>query len=701
MEQAPRTSRDRQLELQKQAEKRNQMARSQNSAMVSAAASLASKKAPNSTPKPSILHIRRPPARPAKPPPKPSTASLKPAPEFHGHPAGRPPAHFETPRRISRAASTDSDTSFGSVTTLTADSNSTHRTIVVKHPNPALAGAAKAAAATRRSIVGSPATPSSSSQGRSQQASPAVTAASASAALTLHDQKHPEMVACDPVVAASAAASSEASRPDGKRLSLTSNRASLQLGAAAARASSLNPVKVEPRPGLSDRLLDAFTSEKDTEAEDSKKAVEAAAARLSAQKSPPRIDTPQSTGDGAKAAAMLARNNVDSEVARIDSSVTARRERKQRFKPAASWSEPVQQRQHHHHHLIPTPLKHRRSFNTDRSVTDGSDSDARFLPSPSPSLQVIKQNNRHSGGHLKHMLAKVGLAKEEIERPNNPDGPSMRKVPKKHQFNEHKPWKHHEHAATISDKERKRYERVWAANKGSHIKYFVHPPMHDGYMPGSPTFHYQIPTSGQSVLSFQNPPSIREEAENESSSAPVLTVSDQPAETPDGNDIASSNSPMLNVDNQSVETGSIRSVRTTTPSIKSSASEPYDPQVEDVHGYVIANLWRRSKLPDDTLAKIWSLVDHNHDGTLDRESFIVGTWLVDQCLYGRKLPAQISDDVWSSAGRLNVKIRMKDVKKKLGRRHKSASRKAQVANAAALVAHRDQPLRPTTPQSSV
>jgi hypothetical protein len=82
-----------------------------------------------------------------------------------------------------------------------------------------------------------------------------------------------------------------------------------------------------------------------------------------------------------------------------------------------------------------------------------------------------------------------------------------------------------------------------------------------------------------------------------------------------------------------------------------------DPK-EDVHGIVVRHVWRRSRLPDDTLALIWELVDRHQDGTLDREGFLVGMWLVDQCLYGRKLPQKLSDAVWASVSRLSVHVRL-------------------------------------------
>ncbi|ESW99785.1 hypothetical protein KL918_001279 [Ogataea parapolymorpha] len=138
-------------------------------------------------------------------------------------------------------------------------------------------------------------------------------------------------------------------------------------------------------------------------------------------------------------------------------------------------------------------------------------------------------------------------------------------------FNEAKPWKHHNDANYVTEEEKKRYEGVWAANKGSYVD-------------------------------------DREE------------------------------------------------------SIVADAGQR-------IHGLVVRELWRRSRLSDETLERIWDLLiehrkkeyfarqqdqDEQHDdlefddGTLTKEEFILGTWLVDQCLYGRKLPPTIHDELWNS-----------------------------------------------------
>lgn len=71
---------------------------------------------------------------------------------------------------------------------------------------------------------------------------------------------------------------------------------------------------------------------------------------------------------------------------------------------------------------------------------------------------------------------------------------------------------------------------------------------------------------------------------------------------------------------------------------------------------VVQDIWSRSNLPTDLLMQIYDKVDTRNDGTLDRKSFIVGMWLVDQCLYGRKLPREIDQQVWDSVDRYVVNV---------------------------------------------
>ena len=72
---------------------------------------------------------------------------------------------------------------------------------------------------------------------------------------------------------------------------------------------------------------------------------------------------------------------------------------------------------------------------------------------------------------------------------------------------------------------------------------------------------------------------------------------------------------------------------------------------------VVRDIWRRSRLPDDVLEEIWDLVDGGKSGKLGKEEFVVGLWLIDQRLKGRKLPIKVSESVWFSVRSLSgIKI---------------------------------------------
>ena len=84
------------------------------------------------------------------------------------------------------------------------------------------------------------------------------------------------------------------------------------------------------------------------------------------------------------------------------------------------------------------------------------------------------------------------------------------------------------------------------------------------------------------------------------------------------------------------------------------ATEPQDL----VNNLVVRDIWERSQLSSTILAEVWDLVDRQGVGRLSKEEFVVGMWLVDQCLKGRKLPVKVSESVWSSVKRLSgIKIR--------------------------------------------
>ncbi|KAL8371300.1 hypothetical protein RB595_001234 [Gaeumannomyces hyphopodioides] len=83
-------------------------------------------------------------------------------------------------------------------------------------------------------------------------------------------------------------------------------------------------------------------------------------------------------------------------------------------------------------------------------------------------------------------------------------------------------------------------------------------------------------------------------------------------------------------------------------------SEGSGPDQDSVANVVVRDLWGRSRLPFDELAEVWDLVDLGRRGMLSKEEFVVGTWLVDQRLRGRKIPARVSQSVWDSVKGLKV-----------------------------------------------
>lgn len=80
---------------------------------------------------------------------------------------------------------------------------------------------------------------------------------------------------------------------------------------------------------------------------------------------------------------------------------------------------------------------------------------------------------------------------------------------------------------------------------------------------------------------------------------------------------------------------------------------------EHVASVVVRDIWSRSRLPGAELAEVWDLVYGLGSGAegagprvpaaLSKSEFVVGTWLIDQRLRGRKIPPRVSDSVWSSA----------------------------------------------------
>ncbi|KAK6204731.1 increased rDNA silencing protein 4 [Scheffersomyces amazonensis] len=210
-----------------------------------------------------------------------------------------------------------------------------------------------------------------------------------------------------------------------------------------------------------------------------------------------------------------------------------------------------------------------------------------------------------SGAESDYEYAKMGYQNQPVRMKS-----TMRKRDKRKDrkllFNENKPWKNHQALTIITEQERKRYEGLWASNKGIYMNTIV------------------TPLTGSNLC----------EADSREGS-PVGGISLTAAR--------------LSSKYDSVNT-------TNDPNLH--ALESVDPN-QLIHGLVVKRIWSRSRLPSETLQEIWDLVDFRKDGTLNKPEFLVGMWLVDQCLYGRKLPKKVDDIVWESLGYIGINVVVK------------------------------------------
>jgi hypothetical protein len=81
-------------------------------------------------------------------------------------------------------------------------------------------------------------------------------------------------------------------------------------------------------------------------------------------------------------------------------------------------------------------------------------------------------------------------------------------------------------------------------------------------------------------------------------------------------------------------------------------------EMDTILNIVVREIWERSRLPKGELEEVWDLVAREDANTLRRDEFVVGLWLLDQRLKGRKLPIRVSPSVWASV-RHTLKIRAK------------------------------------------
>lgn len=178
---------------------------------------------------------------------------------------------------------------------------------------------------------------------------------------------------------------------------------------------------------------------------------------------------------------------------------------------------------------------------------------------------------------------------------------------KRERFNENKPWKNHNECLYVSEQERKRYEGVWVSNKGLYMRLVV---------------------TRLVGVDYDAEPGMSAPAEEMSLRAAQLLSKLESQDAEDFHGLVSADLNQL------------------------------------IHAVVVRRLWQRSRLPAETLEAVWNLVDFRKDGTLNKPEFLVGMWLVDQCLYGRKLPKNVDPIVWDSLGSIGLNV----VVKKKGRR---------------------------------
>jgi hypothetical protein len=75
---------------------------------------------------------------------------------------------------------------------------------------------------------------------------------------------------------------------------------------------------------------------------------------------------------------------------------------------------------------------------------------------------------------------------------------------------------------------------------------------------------------------------------------------------------------------------------------------------DDVCNLVVRDIFARSRLGAPVLEEVYALVDRRGRGILGRAEFVVGLWLVDQRLKGRKLPIRVGESVWQSVAVLGA-----------------------------------------------
>ncbi len=274
--------------------------------------------------------------------------------------------------------------------------------------------------------------------------------------------------------------------------------------------------------------------------------------------------------------------------------------------------DPVYKRHHHHHHYYHTQgLSRMLGFQKGDSQENLSYDSGRSSPERRESSVISIDSGQPSSDGNKESPLVFRTTLRDSKKPSKRHRKNHIK-----EFDERKPWKHHKASSYVTEEEKESYDIVWKANKNAYLKEYE---------------------------------KLRETR----------------------------------------QTGEDRCI----PDFSK-----YLPK-DRIVGIVVREIWRRSRLSDEMLAQIWNLIMAHRskvltarfepgiaesdasdasifdDGTLTETEFLVGMWMVDQCLYGRKLPKEIEPSVWDSvestgafdARRLKHHMRKKMLSKVVGK----------------------------------
>ncbi|EMG50468.1 Increased rDNA silencing protein 4 [Candida maltosa Xu316] len=256
---------------------------------------------------------------------------------------------------------------------------------------------------------------------------------------------------------------------------------------------------------------------------------------------------------------------------------------------------------HHHHHHYPIPTHNplfKKKINPIRLSLDTNNYDA-------VDSSNVSDNEESSYSAYSRTSSPIITQKQPVQFRSTMRKENKRKD-RKFMFDELKPWKNHSDLHYLTDQEKKRYEGIWVSNKGNYMNRVV------------------TRLNGVDYESQKEQTEIVEEEHSR------------------------------------------RAAKLSTKHLDENQNSLHDLDSVEIDqlmcGTVVKRIWKRSRLPNDNLEQIWNLVDFRRDGTLNKNEFLVGMWLVDQCLYGRKLPKQVDKMVWESLGGIGVNVNVKKKK---------------------------------------